>query len=134
MPPHQSSAALLKDLQEHNAFFDELVDMIPAKLYIAGNTGEWKFCSWYQASENALLLITFHKTQATTSTIQSITKDSTRNPKKHVELATRLPSDKSLILLKVKRLVKRNNAWRLLVPRHRPLLLLAMTITHALKL
>lgn len=44
MAPYHSSAALLKELQEHNAFFDELVDMIPAKLYIAGNTGELSAC------------------------------------------------------------------------------------------
>lgn len=35
-----SQQALLKDLQENNAFFDALVDMIPAKLYVAGNSGK----------------------------------------------------------------------------------------------
>lgn len=49
MPPqHQSEAtaavvdtkALLKELEQHNSFFDDLVDMIPAKLYVAGNSGK----------------------------------------------------------------------------------------------
>ena len=31
---------LLVDLQENNLFFDELVDMIPTKLYIAGQSGD----------------------------------------------------------------------------------------------
>mmetsp|Transcript_16876 Transcript_16876/g.23883 ORF Transcript_16876/g.23883 Transcript_16876/m.23883 type:complete len:451 (+) Transcript_16876:195-1547(+) len=31
---------LVKELADHNSFFDDLVDMIPAKLYIAGNTGD----------------------------------------------------------------------------------------------
>ena len=47
MPPQHESAAdtkaLLKELEQHNAFFDELVDMIPAKLYVAGNSGTFVF-------------------------------------------------------------------------------------------
>eukprot|EP00934_Nitzschia_sp_Nitz4_P003867 Nitzschia sp. Nitz4//scaffold133_size116822//96561//97772//NITZ4_003821-RA/size116822-processed-gene-0.40-mRNA-1//1//CDS//3329535438//3857//frame0 len=35
-----SSHKLLKELQEDNMFFDNLVDMIPAKLYIAGHSGD----------------------------------------------------------------------------------------------
>lgn len=31
---------LLQELLEHNAFFDRLVDMIPSKLYIAGQSGD----------------------------------------------------------------------------------------------
>jgi|Transcript_18535 hypothetical protein len=31
---------LLRDLQEDNYFFDQLVDMVPAKLYIAGQSGD----------------------------------------------------------------------------------------------
>jgi hypothetical protein len=31
---------LLSDLTDHNLFFDELVDMIPSKLYIAGHSGD----------------------------------------------------------------------------------------------
>lgn len=31
---------LLTDLEDHNAFFDNLVDMIPSKLYIPGNSGD----------------------------------------------------------------------------------------------
>lgn len=46
MPPqHQSVAdpkAILKELEQHNAFFDSLVDMIPAKLYVADNSGKSK--------------------------------------------------------------------------------------------
>lgn len=37
---HQQQRLLLSDLQDHNAFFDNLVDMIPSKLYIAGNSGD----------------------------------------------------------------------------------------------
>ncbi len=48
MPPLHSSQALLKELQEHNGFFDELVDMIPAKLYIKGNSGTWTSFSFWE--------------------------------------------------------------------------------------
>ena len=41
MPPqHIDASALLRELNDHNSFFDDLVDIIPAKLYIAGNTGK----------------------------------------------------------------------------------------------
>eukprot|EP00560_Eucampia_antarctica_P008319 CAMPEP_0197824984 /NCGR_PEP_ID=MMETSP1437-20131217/2145_1 /TAXON_ID=49252 ORGANISM="Eucampia antarctica, Strain CCMP1452" /NCGR_SAMPLE_ID=MMETSP1437 /ASSEMBLY_ACC=CAM_ASM_001096 /LENGTH=450 /DNA_ID=CAMNT_0043424809 /DNA_START=204 /DNA_END=1556 /DNA_ORIENTATION=- len=45
MPPqHQfDSAKVLKELQDHNSFFDEVVDMLPAKLYVSGNTGDEKY-------------------------------------------------------------------------------------------
>ena len=39
-PKQQQQRLLLSDLQDHNAFFDNLVDMIPSKLYIAGNSGD----------------------------------------------------------------------------------------------
>jgi hypothetical protein len=40
MPPqHFNRNAVLRDLADSNDFFDELVDSIPAKLYVAGNTG-----------------------------------------------------------------------------------------------
>ena len=40
MPPQDFNRnAVLRDLADHNDFFDELVDSIPAKLYVAGNTG-----------------------------------------------------------------------------------------------
>lgn len=42
MPPLQFTN-LLRELEEHNDFFDELVDMIPAKLYVAGNSGDDKY-------------------------------------------------------------------------------------------
>ena len=35
-----SQHQLLRELQDDNFFFDELVDMIPAKLYVAGNSGD----------------------------------------------------------------------------------------------
>ena len=31
--------AILNELDENNTFFDNFVDMIPANLYVAGNTG-----------------------------------------------------------------------------------------------
>mmetsp|Transcript_20100 Transcript_20100/g.33345 ORF Transcript_20100/g.33345 Transcript_20100/m.33345 type:complete len:402 (+) Transcript_20100:75-1280(+) len=46
MPPLQYSN-LLRELEEHNVFFDTLVDMIPAKLYVAGNSGDDKYNSKY---------------------------------------------------------------------------------------
>jgi Surfeit locus protein 6/60S ribosome biogenesis protein Rrp14 len=35
-----SPEALFEQLQNDNLFFDELVDMIPAKIYVAGNSGD----------------------------------------------------------------------------------------------
>lgn len=35
-----SQKELVRELTEHNDFFDMLVDMIPSKLYIAGNSGD----------------------------------------------------------------------------------------------
>ena len=32
--------ALYRDLASSNSYFDGLVDMLPSKLYIAGNTGD----------------------------------------------------------------------------------------------
>lgn len=41
MPPKSiSPEQLLHELQSDNVFFDDLVDMIPAKLYVAGNSGD----------------------------------------------------------------------------------------------
>jgi hypothetical protein len=41
---------LLKvELDSHNLFFDQLVDMIPAKLYVSGNSGKllfWHYFLW----------------------------------------------------------------------------------------
>ena len=39
-PKQPQQRLLLSVLQDHNAFFDNLVDMIPQKLYIAGNSGD----------------------------------------------------------------------------------------------
>lgn len=45
MPPqHQfNRTKVLKELQEHNSFFDDFVDMFPAKLYVSSNTGDEEF-------------------------------------------------------------------------------------------
>ena len=40
MAPHYSSQKLLEELSEHNDFFDMIVDMIPSKLYISGQSGD----------------------------------------------------------------------------------------------
>mmetsp|Transcript_36162 Transcript_36162/g.77992 ORF Transcript_36162/g.77992 Transcript_36162/m.77992 type:complete len:459 (+) Transcript_36162:99-1475(+) len=42
MPPQHdiSQAGLLSELQSHNAYFDSVVNMIPARLYIAGASGD----------------------------------------------------------------------------------------------
>lgn len=40
MAPKISQHQLLQELQDNNEFFDNLVDMIPAKLYVPGNSGD----------------------------------------------------------------------------------------------
>lgn len=41
MPPqHIDPSLLMQELQEHNDFFDNLVDMIPAKLYVGNNPAD----------------------------------------------------------------------------------------------
>lgn len=40
MPPQHVNRKLLRELEDSNAHFDSLVDIFPAKLYVAGNTGE----------------------------------------------------------------------------------------------
>ncbi|CAJ1936571.1 unnamed protein product [Cylindrotheca closterium] len=40
MAPKISQHQLLQELQDNNEFFDNLVDIIPAKLYVAGNSGD----------------------------------------------------------------------------------------------
>jgi hypothetical protein len=49
MPPqHQSeSNELLSEIESHNEFFDGLVNMIPARLYIAGHSGDDAYNSKY---------------------------------------------------------------------------------------
>lgn len=39
-PQHLNVQDILAELEGHNSFFDDLVDMIPAKLYVAGNSGD----------------------------------------------------------------------------------------------
>eukprot|EP00557_Chaetoceros_sp_GSL56_P004366 CAMPEP_0176497150 /NCGR_PEP_ID=MMETSP0200_2-20121128/11566_1 /TAXON_ID=947934 /ORGANISM="Chaetoceros sp., Strain GSL56" /LENGTH=439 /DNA_ID=CAMNT_0017895135 /DNA_START=69 /DNA_END=1384 /DNA_ORIENTATION=- len=55
MPPqHIDRSSLMKELEEHNEFFDNLVDMIPAKLYVGNNpTDETSIAgSKYQKSQS----------------------------------------------------------------------------------
>lgn len=41
MPPqHVDPSLLMQELEQHNAFFDNLVDMIPAKLYVGSNPSD----------------------------------------------------------------------------------------------
>jgi hypothetical protein len=47
-----SSQQLLQELAEHNDFFDMMVDMIPKKLYIAGNSGDDFNPSKYYKKQN----------------------------------------------------------------------------------
>jgi hypothetical protein len=47
-----SSQQLLQELSEHNDFFDMIVDMIPQKLYIAGNSGDDFNPSKYYKKQN----------------------------------------------------------------------------------
>jgi hypothetical protein len=54
MAPKISQHQLLQELQNDNMFFDQLVDMIPAKLYVAGASGDDYNPKYYkgQAKEN----------------------------------------------------------------------------------
>jgi len=55
LPQHQSapsSKAILKELEKHNAFFDSLVDMIPAKLYVKGNSGDGLYNPKYRKGQH----------------------------------------------------------------------------------
>lgn len=47
MPPQHQSNELLSELEEHNEFFDNVVNMIPASLYVAGNSGDGAYNSKY---------------------------------------------------------------------------------------
>jgi hypothetical protein len=41
MPPqHVDPSLLMQELEQHNDFFDNLVDMIPAKLYVGNNPSD----------------------------------------------------------------------------------------------
>jgi len=42
----------MRDLEANSTFFDDLVDMIPAKLYIAGNTGDEMYNKKYKAGQS----------------------------------------------------------------------------------
>lgn len=39
-PQHLQIQNIFTELEDHNSFFDDLVDMIPSKLYVAGNSGD----------------------------------------------------------------------------------------------
>lgn len=39
-PQHLNLHDIISELEDHNSFFDDLVDMIPSKLYVAGNSGD----------------------------------------------------------------------------------------------
>jgi len=56
MPPlhHLSvnSKTILKELSEHNSFFDSVVNMIPAKLYVSGNTGDEMYNPKYMKGQH----------------------------------------------------------------------------------
>jgi DNA excision repair protein ERCC-4 len=39
-PQHLKLQNIMSELESHNSFFDDLVDMIPSKLYVAGNSGD----------------------------------------------------------------------------------------------
>lgn len=46
------NALLLEELANHNTFFDSLVDMIPAKLYVSGNTGDESYNPKYRKGQH----------------------------------------------------------------------------------
>jgi hypothetical protein len=108
---------LLRDLEDSNIFFDALVDMIPARLYVAGNSGKCfylfnpnqvKFSPVCPATDSNSHFF-FSPSQATTNTTQSTSRDSTRNRKSLDVLVTRLPRGSSLILKRPKQRDRRKN-------------------------
>ena len=44
--------SLYRDLASHNSYFDNLVDMLPSKLYIAGNTGDEMYNPKYKRGQH----------------------------------------------------------------------------------
>ena len=44
--------SLYRDLASHNSYFDNLVDMLPSKLYIAGNTGDEMYNPKYKHGQH----------------------------------------------------------------------------------
>lgn len=56
MPPQHEyfydSNKILRDIEANNTFFDNLVDMFPAKLYVAGNTGDEMYNPKYKAGQS----------------------------------------------------------------------------------
>lgn len=46
------AAHMLKELENNNSFFDDVVDMLPAKLYIAGNTGDEAYNPKYKKGQH----------------------------------------------------------------------------------
>lgn len=54
MPPQHSinQFEILSELESHNAFFDDIVNMIPAKLYVAGHSDNDAYHSKYRKGQN----------------------------------------------------------------------------------
>lgn len=55
MPPQhhsESNELLLSELDSHNEFFDSLVNMIPARLYVAGASGDDAYSSKYHKGQH----------------------------------------------------------------------------------
>lgn len=52
MPPQHD---LYKELQGHNDFFDQLVDMIPAKIYVAGQSGTFLLFKIHSFAINSIV-------------------------------------------------------------------------------
>lgn len=55
MPPQHANAnqfEILSELESHNAFFDSIVNMIPAKLYVAGHSDQDTYHSKYLKGQN----------------------------------------------------------------------------------
>mmetsp|Transcript_58490 Transcript_58490/g.87090 ORF Transcript_58490/g.87090 Transcript_58490/m.87090 type:complete len:445 (-) Transcript_58490:212-1546(-) len=47
------TSSILDELEGHNAHFDSLVDMIPARFYVSGNTGDEKYNPKYMKGQHA---------------------------------------------------------------------------------
>eukprot|EP00581_Thalassiosira_minuscula_P028954 CAMPEP_0183757484 /NCGR_PEP_ID=MMETSP0739-20130205/5784_1 /TAXON_ID=385413 /ORGANISM="Thalassiosira miniscula, Strain CCMP1093" /LENGTH=463 /DNA_ID=CAMNT_0025994945 /DNA_START=112 /DNA_END=1503 /DNA_ORIENTATION=- len=52
MPPQHDNIDLLSELQSHNAYFDSVVNMIPARLYVAGASGDDAYHPKYRKGQH----------------------------------------------------------------------------------